>query len=410
MAFIDEIAVYVQKYAPQYGIKVCSPIIAQALLESASGTSNKVVAINKEGKKEYRHNYFGLKWRNGRCAISNDYFEEWTYERENGKTVKILAKFCKFKSMEDCVIGYFQWTNIKNYANLKGVTDPKTYLENIKKDGYATDEKYVDKVMAVVEKYDLTKYDRKENNNMSLIISLDAGHGLTTLGKRCSKKLDPNETREWWLNNRIADRLEILLANYDCKVVRVDDTTGAKDVSLSSRTKMANNAKADVYISIHHNAGANNGNAGGTEVYYYSSKPERPKQATALYNSLIKHTGLKGNRATPVRKHAYYVVKETNMPAFLIENGYMDSKIDTPIILTPEHAEKTAQAILCFLIEQFGLKSVSVTSEKDKTQNSSSKQNTIYRVQVGAYGVKANAEAMQKKLKTLGFDAIIVEK
>lgn len=263
--------------------------------------------------------------------------------------------------------------------------------------------------MAVIEKYHLTQYDRKESDNMSLIISLDAGHGLTTSGKRCSKKLDPNETREWWLNNRIADRLEILLANYDCKVVRVDDTTGVKDVALANRTKMANNAKADVYISIHHNAGANNGNAGGTEVYYYSSKSERPKQATALYNSLIKHTGLKGNRTTPVRKHAYYVVKETNMPAFLIENGYMDSKIDTPIILTSEHAEKTAQAILGFLIEQFGLKSIT-TVEKPSAQISSSKQNAIYKVQVGAYGVKANAEAMQKKLKSLGFDAVIVEK
>ena len=37
--FIEQIAPYIQKYAPQYGIKVCSPIIAQAILESASGTS-----------------------------------------------------------------------------------------------------------------------------------------------------------------------------------------------------------------------------------------------------------------------------------------------------------------------------------------------------------------------------------
>lgn len=243
---------------------------------------------------------------------------------------------------------------------------------------------------------------------MSLIIAIDAGHGLTTSGKRCSKKLDPNETKEWWLNNRIADRLEILLASYDCKIIRVDDTTGANDISLANRVKKANNGNADVYISIHHNAGANNGNSGGTEVYYYSSKAERNNQAIALYNTLINYTGLKGNRSTPVKKYAFYVVKNTKMPAFLIENGYMDSKIDAPIILTSEHAEKTAQAILRFLIEQFGLKAT--TTEKPSTQISSSKQNTIYRVQVGAYGAKANAEAMQKKLKSIGFDSIIVEK
>lgn len=236
-----------------------------------------------------------------------------------------------------------------------------------------------------------------------MIIAIDAGHGLTTSGKRCMKSIDPNETREWWLNNRIADRLEVLLASYDCKIIRVDDTTGVKDISLANRVKAANNGKADVYISIHHNAGANGSTAGGTEVYYYSSKAERKTQATALYNALMNQTGLKGNRATPVKKYAFYVCKNSKMPAFLIENGYMDSKTDTPIILTSGHAEKTALAILRFLVEQFGLKQI--VKEPAPTE----KPGTTYRVQVGAYSVKANAEAMQKKLKASGYDATIVQ-
>ena len=80
MGFIEEIAVLVGKYAPQYSIMVHSPIIAQAILESASGTSDKV-KVEVDGMVEWRHNYFGLKWRNNRCAISNDYFEEWTSEQ-----------------------------------------------------------------------------------------------------------------------------------------------------------------------------------------------------------------------------------------------------------------------------------------------------------------------------------------
>lgn len=393
MNFIEQIAVYVKKYAPQYGIKVHSPIIAQAILESASGTSDKV---------QLGQNYFGLKWRNNRCAISNEYFEAPTREQsEDGSYTDIISRFCKFRNMEECVHGYFQWTNIPNYANLKGVTNPRIYLENIKADGYATSIDYVDNLMAVIEKYNLTQYDEKVVKK--LIIAIDAGHGLTTSGKRCMKALDPNETREWWLNNRIADRLEVLLANYDCKIIRVDDTTGAKDISLANRVAKANNGNADVYISIHHNAGANGRTAGGTEVYYYSSKPERPKQATALYNALINYTGLKGDRATPVKKHAYYVVKNTKMPAFLIENGYMDSKIDIPVILTSGHAEKTAMAILRFLVEQFGLKQV------ETPEAPTEKPGTVYRVQVGAYSMKANAEAMQKKLKASGYDATIVK-
>lgn len=155
MTFIEEIATYVIKYAPQYGIKVYSPIIAQAILESQMGKSNKVY-----NNGEWRHNYFGLKWRNNRCAISNDYFEEWTAEQNVDGTYKnIVSKFCKFKSLEDCVIGYFQWTNTSTYSNLKGVTDPRIYLENIKKDKYATSINYVENLMNVIKKYDLAKYD-----------------------------------------------------------------------------------------------------------------------------------------------------------------------------------------------------------------------------------------------------------
>lgn len=161
MGFIEEIAPLIIKYAPQYGIKVVSPIIAQAILESASGTSNKVMVKDDKGNVEWRHNYFGLKWRDKRMAISNDHFEEVTSEqRKDGTYYQKVDSFCKFKSMEDCVIGYFQWTNIPTYANLKGVTDPRTYLINIKADNYASSINYVDNVMNVVNKYNLTRFDK----------------------------------------------------------------------------------------------------------------------------------------------------------------------------------------------------------------------------------------------------------
>lgn len=190
---------------------------------------------------------------------------------------------------------------------------------------------------------------------MSKIIVIDAGHGMRTSGKRCLKSIDANQTREWYLNDRIADRLEELLTAYDCKVIRVDDTTGAKDIALSTRVKTANNAKADIYVSIHHNAGINGGAGGGTEVYYYSGKAERAAQAQALYRAVVDRTGLKGNRSGKVIKKGFYVLANTKMPAFLIENGFMDSSRDTPTILTAAHAEKTAQGILAWLVEQFGL-------------------------------------------------------
>ena len=62
--FIQKIAPYMQKYAKQYGHKICSAAIGQACLESAYGTSNKAK----------HHNYFGLKYRANRLTSNNGYF------------------------------------------------------------------------------------------------------------------------------------------------------------------------------------------------------------------------------------------------------------------------------------------------------------------------------------------------
>lgn len=237
-----------------------------------------------------------------------------------------------------------------------------------------------------------------------LTIAIDAGHGLYTAGKRCLKSIDSSETREWYLNDRIADRLEAVLKNYDCKVIRVDDTTGKTDISLSKRCSQANERKADVYISIHHDAGIKGGSGGGTTVYYYSSNPEREAQAKNLYNCVVDATGLKGNRSNPVIKNGFYVLKNTTMDAFLIENGFMDSSHDTPIILTDLHANKTVEGLAKFLVTSYGL--VKLTNSSVERANTKK----IYRVQVGAYSNKKNAETMQSKLKDAGYDAIIVAK
>ncbi len=237
-----------------------------------------------------------------------------------------------------------------------------------------------------------------------LTVAIDAGHGLYTPGKRCLKSIDASETREWYLNDRIADKLEMALKNYDCKVIRVDDTTGKTDVSLSKRCSQANEKKAGVYISLHHDAGISGGNGGGTTVYYYSNAPERKSQAENLYKCVVDATGLKGNRSNPVVKKGFYVLKNTSMDAFLIENGFMDSTYDTPIILTDLHANKTVEGLVKFLVKTYGL----IKLTNSPTESTSAKK--IYRVQVGAYSVKANAEAMQKKLKAAGYEAIIVVK
>ncbi len=105
---------------------------------------------------------------------------------------------------------------------------------------------------------------------MAFKIALDAGHYSKTSGKRCLKKIDPNETREWTLNDRIADKVEVLLQGYTgWELIRVDDTLGKKDISTEKRAKAANDFGADFYLSIHHNAGIKGGSGGGIVAYVF---------------------------------------------------------------------------------------------------------------------------------------------
>lgn len=189
-------------------------------------------------------------------------------------------------------------------------------------------------------------------------IALSAGHGIYCPGKRCLKSIDKNETREWVLNDRIVDKVEAKLAEYaDVEVLRVDDTTGAKDVPLSTRIKSANNWKADLYCSFHHNASINGGSGGGITVLTYDSREKLSNIRTKLYNCLINAGGIKGNRSQPLQNRPDLAeLRNTNMSAVLVEHGFMDSTVDTPTILTEAYAEKMANGWIKFFEDYLGIK------------------------------------------------------
>lgn len=237
---------------------------------------------------------------------------------------------------------------------------------------------------------------------MAFKIALTAGHYMGTPGKRCMKKLDPNETREWWLNDRIADKIEKLLKSYTgYDLIRTDDTTGKKDISISARVNAANNFKADFYLSIHHNGGMNGGKGGGIVAFVYTNVgAETLAWQKELYNAVIEATGLKGNRATPLAKKNLQELRQTKMPAVLLELGFMDSATDVPVILSEKYADQCAAAIVKVLVKRGGLKKKAVEQPQPSGKT--------YRVQVGAFSKLENAENMKKKLQADGYDAIIV--
>ena len=149
-AFINQIAPLVQAEAKRRGYKVCSPIIAQACLESAFGTS--VLG-------HVHHNYFGMKcgknWTG--ASVNMKTKEEYT----KGVLTDISANFRKYPDMASGVSGYFDFISAKRYENLKTATTAREYLERIKADGYATSSAYVENNMRLVNTYGLTAYDDK---------------------------------------------------------------------------------------------------------------------------------------------------------------------------------------------------------------------------------------------------------
>ena len=146
--FITQIAGYVQKYAPQYEIKCCSAVIAQAILESGWGGSRLAAQY---------HNYFGLKCGTKWTGPSVNMATQEEYQPGTLTTIK--DNFRVYGSMEEGVKGYFEFIQLSRYQNLKGIKDPQTYLETIKADGYATSSNYVANTMAVVNQYKLIQYD-----------------------------------------------------------------------------------------------------------------------------------------------------------------------------------------------------------------------------------------------------------
>ena len=382
--FIEKIAGYVRKHAPQYGICVYSPIIAQAVLESAFGTSELAKV----------HNYFGLKYRKDRCPTASGYYIKVGSEQNaNGSYNSSEMKWFQFANMEMGVLGYLDFINIPNYAALKGETDPEAYLEKIKAAGYATSLKYVDNLMNVIEKYDLTRFDDTEVKTMAKVF-LSAGHGGSDPGATAYSLKEKNINLQTLLACK--DVLESHGVTVACSRIKDENDPVSQEVNE------ANASGADIAVSFHVNAGGGD----GFEAFYYSMSTKGLKLAQ-LGEKYVKALG-QNSRGVKTGNHLYFV-KRTTMPAVLFESFFVDNDKDNDIGDTT--AEQSAfgvayaKAILEFLNITYKEKQESEPEQKPETNTSSG----LYRVQCGAYKSESNAEALKKQLQAAGYPAIIVK-
>lgn len=159
--FINKLAPVAVKDMQESGV-LASVTIAQGFLESGHGAEELALKAN---------NFFGMK-----CSLSgNTWKSAWDGKSKHTKTTKeqtkdgkeytVTAAFRKYPDMKTSVKDHSLYligakNGFKNrFAGLAGEKDPRKAITIIKNGGYATDINYVDKVMSIVTRFNLTQYD-----------------------------------------------------------------------------------------------------------------------------------------------------------------------------------------------------------------------------------------------------------
>ena len=192
-----------------------------------------------------------------------------------------------------------------------------------------------------------------------------AGHGYNTPGKRT-----PDDEREWTFNDVVARAFANELARYEgVTSKRFDDPTGQRDIPLQERTDNANLWDAQYYISFHHNAlGATWGNHTGVETFVYigNKNTTSGELAAAIHPALVKAYGLEDRG---IKEEDLHIVRETKMPAILIEGGFMDSMIDIHKLRDKNVLENVGRMIAQALATYLKLKTLSTPVEEKEVSS-----------------------------------------
>ena len=224
-------------------------------------------------------------------------------------------------------------------------------------------------------------------------IKWDKGHGGSDPGAVA------NGLKEKDLTHRIVEyAMDYLEANYtgfEQRTTRAGDQT----LTLSQRADKANKWGADVFISVHINAGKGT----GFESFVYNGGVSSQTVAlqNVLHNEILSAMRQFGNITDRGKKRANYaVLRETKMPAVLTENLFIDSN-DAKLLKNEAFLKAVGEAHARGVAKFLGL------PQKAKSQQKVS-DGKLYRVQVGAFANRENAERLAAELKKKGYPAVIV--
>lgn len=213
-------------------------------------------------------------------------------------------------------------------------------------------------------------------------IFIGVGHGGLDSGAVA------NGFKEKDLNLQIANACKDYLEKYDVHV-KMSRTKDESD-SLSDEIKECNVFGPDLAIDIHNNSGGGN----GAEVFYHYGGGKSKTLALNILNEVEKIG--QNSRGAKTKKNSngkdyYGFIRQTIAPAVIVECAFIDNTDDIKIIDSLEEQTKMGQAIAKGILLTLGIKC-----------------ETLYKVQIGAFENKENAEKLKNTLKADGYSAFIV--
>ncbi len=174
-----------------------------------------------------------------------------------------------------------------------------------------------------------------ENNAPEFCVVVDAGHGGSDGGTVSGKAVEKD------INLSVAWKLKAILENNKIEVILTRSSD--EKISLAERTSVANGSNADFFISLHCNFYEKDARIAGLECYYNNSNETESK---GYAESIIDAVSLSEDIETRYAKtEGYYVLRNTQMPAVLVEMGFLSNDSESQKLLDDDYQESLAQRI-----------------------------------------------------------------
>ena len=304
-----------------------------------------------------RNKWVGNYWlgADGRMATNRWVDNNRYYVGTNGAWIKDA------RHPEEKKQGWVKESNTWYYYNTDGTLARNKWAGNywLGADGRMSTNSWVDNNRYYVGADGAWVKDASRDKNTKRAIFLDPGHGGSDSGAV------ENGVREKDLTLSVYNKVSSRLASLGYTVLTSRNTD--KDVGLVSRADQANKSNADMFLSIHFNAGGR-GTAYGIETYYYKheqgyepeinkdnhNSPERIEKSRKLANKIQQNLLYKtGAYDRGVKRASFAVLRETSIPSILVELGFIDNQEEVNKIKTNEYQEKLADGIVDGIVEYY---------------------------------------------------------